>query len=123
MRRVLLEALARPGYVSAVWSLLLALPYYLTFFFSYSYHYRLGFAIVPLLALPSAVALASVLSEGSNQADGAALIRRGYYLALLILGAPGIVAAAIDVTWSRVWLADECSSIATPESTRSTIPR
>ncbi len=36
----------------------LALPYFLTWFYSYSYHYRLSFAIVPLLALPSAWLLA-----------------------------------------------------------------
>ncbi len=39
-------------------SLLLALPYFITWFYAYSYHYRLVFAIVPLLILPSAVLLA-----------------------------------------------------------------
>ena len=43
------------------WSLLLALPYFVTFFFSYSYHYRLGFAVVPLLCLPIAIALSQIL--------------------------------------------------------------
>ncbi len=105
-RRKLIEALARPGYVSAGWALLLALPYFLTFFFSYSYHYRLGFAIVPLLVLPTAVALASALT--ADRINGwRPLVRRSYYSALLLLGAPGIVSAAIDVTWSRVWLVDE----------------
>ncbi len=105
-RRGLIDALARPGCVSVGWALLLALPYFLTFFFSYSYHYRLGFAIVPLLVLPSAVALASVLSP-DRISGWRPLIRRSYTLALLLLGAPGIVSAAIDVTWSRVWLVDE----------------
>jgi hypothetical protein len=41
-------------------SLLLALPYFATWFFSYSYHYRLSFAIVPLLILPSAYLIAEV---------------------------------------------------------------
>lgn len=105
-RRRLIEALAGPGCVSVGWALLLALPYFLTFFFSYSYHYRLGFAIVPLLVLPSAAALASVLT--TDRINGwRPLIRRGYGLALLLLGAPGIVSAAIDVTWSRLWLVDE----------------
>lgn len=40
------------------WGLALAFPYYLTWFNSYSYHYRLSFAIVPLLILPSATLLA-----------------------------------------------------------------
>ena len=105
-RRRLIEALARPSCVSAGYALLLALPYFLTFFFSYSYHYRLGFAIVPLLVLPSAVALASVLTTDRIK-RWRPLIRRSYGLALLLLGAPGIVSAAIDVTWSRVWLVDE----------------
>ncbi|MCY4537396.1 MAG: glycosyltransferase family 39 protein [Chloroflexi bacterium] len=105
-RRALIDALDRPGCVAAGWTLLLALPYFLTFFFSYSYHYRLGFAIVPLLVLPTAVALASVLT--ADRINGwRPFIRRSYYLGLLLLGAPGIVAAAIDVTWSRVWLVDE----------------
>ena len=31
------------------WSLALTLPYFVTWFWSYSYHYRLSFAIVPLM--------------------------------------------------------------------------
>ncbi len=102
----LIDAAARSANVSVAWALLLALPYFFTFFFSYSYHYRLGFAIVPLLVLPTAVALASVFSTNRISA-WRALVRRSYYLALLLLGTPGIVSAAVDVTWSRIWLADE----------------
>lgn len=40
------------------WAELLALPYFVTWFYSYSYHYRLVFAIVPLMILPTAVILA-----------------------------------------------------------------
>ncbi len=105
-RRKLIDAAARSANVLVAWALLLALPYFLTFFFSYSYHYRLGFAIVPLLVFPTAVALASVLSTDRISA-WRALIRRCYYLALLLIGTPGIVSAAVDVTWSRIWLADE----------------
>jgi phage-related protein len=39
---------------------LLALPYFVTWFYSYSYHYRLAFAIVPLLILPSAWFIAHI---------------------------------------------------------------
>ncbi len=39
------------------WGIVLALPYYVTWFHAYSYHYRLSFAIVPLLILPSAALL------------------------------------------------------------------
>ena len=40
------------------WAIALALPYFITWFYSYSYHYRLSFAIVPLMILPTAVILA-----------------------------------------------------------------
>lgn len=98
--------LAKPGNATVAWALLLALPYFLTFFFSYSYHYRLGFAVVPLLALPSAAALASLLAP-ARISGWRRRIRWAYYLALLLLAMPGIVSAAVDYTWSRVWLADE----------------
>ncbi|MEO8610537.1 MAG: hypothetical protein ABI690_21755 [Chloroflexota bacterium] len=39
------------------WAIALALPYFMTWFYSYSYHYRLSFAIVPLMILPTAVIL------------------------------------------------------------------
>lgn len=40
------------------WALLLALPYFATWFYSYSYHYRLSFPVVPLLLLPVALIIA-----------------------------------------------------------------
>ena len=88
------------------WTLLLALPYFATWFYSYSYHYRLGFAIVPLLILPTAIALSKGLSL--ERIRGWPPIQRiGYYSILLLLGIPGIVAAAVDVSWSSVWLLQE----------------
>ena len=87
------------------WSLLLALPYFVTFFFSYSYHYRLGFAILPLLCLPSAMALSILLASERIQ-RWSRIKRRGYYLALCCLSLPGIAAAAFNVTWSSMWLAN-----------------
>lgn len=88
------------------WALLLALPYFVTFFFSYSYHYRLGFAILPLLCLPIAIALSALLKvEGIQR--WSRLGRRGYYLAIFCLCLPGIVAVATDVNWSSLWLADD----------------
>jgi 4-amino-4-deoxy-L-arabinose transferase-like glycosyltransferase len=41
-----------------LWGYLLVMPYFLTWFYSYSYHARLSFAIVPILLLPSAVIVA-----------------------------------------------------------------
>ena len=88
------------------WALLLALPYFITFFFSYSYHYRLGFAILPLLCLPIAIALSTLLK--SERISGwSRRARRGYYLALFFMSLPGIAAPAFDVSWSTLWLNDD----------------
>ncbi len=88
---------------TVIWALLLALPYFMTFFFSYSYHYRLGFAILPLLCLPSAVGLSSILDYESIQgwAKGS---RRGYQAVLLLVCLPGVVAVATNVNWTTLWL-------------------
>ncbi|MBK8026251.1 MAG: glycosyltransferase family 39 protein [Chloroflexi bacterium] len=48
--RALLPLAARIG-----WAQVLALPYFVVWFYAYSYHYRLLFAVVPLLLLPVAV--------------------------------------------------------------------
>jgi len=48
---------ARSRWATIGAALLLALPYFMTWFFSYSYHYRLSFAIVPLMLLPLAALL------------------------------------------------------------------
>jgi hypothetical protein len=34
-------------------------------------------------------------------------LRWGYYLLLVALGLPGILAVTVDITWTRIWLADE----------------
>ena len=88
------------------WALLFALPYFVTFFFSYSYHYRLGFAVLPLLCLPSAIALSLILDLASMRRWSGAL-RRAYYLALVCLCLPGVAAAALDMRWSSLPLLDE----------------
>ena len=86
-------------------ALTLALPYFVTFFFSYSYHYRLGFAIVPLMILPAAAALSQLFSR-DRITGWRPLCRRAYFVILMLLGIPGIVAVAVDVQWTRVWLFD-----------------
>ena len=88
------------------WALLFALPYFVTFFFSYSYHYRLGFAVLPLLCLPSAIALSLILDPASMRRWSGAL-RRAYYLALVCLCLPGVAAATLDMRWSSLPLLDE----------------
>lgn len=82
-------------------ALLLAVPYFVTWFYSYSYHYRLSFPIVPLLALPSAVILAHWLAP-----LGWPWLRRSiYFFALLVLGAPGVFSALYDINagWDWLW--------------------
>ncbi len=78
--------------VKVGWSLALALPYFLTWFYSYSYHYRLSFAIVPLMILPTAVVVAQLTTRFGRGAV------RFVYLAVIVLVAyPGIVAAVSDL--------------------------
>ena len=104
--RIAIGAETQRMFSAGGWALLLALPYFVTFFYSYSYHYRLGFAILPLLCLPSAMALSTLLASERIQ-GWSRLKRRAYYLALCSLSLPGIAAAAFDVTWSSMWLARE----------------
>ncbi len=109
LRRWIERALARRQSHQASlasWSLLLALPYFLTFFYSYSYHYRLGFAVLPLLCLPAAMALARIL-DPDRIGRWSAAWRRAYYVALCLLALPGVIAVAFDVRWTQVWLLQE----------------
>jgi hypothetical protein len=84
--------------------LLLALPYFVTWFFSYSYHYRLSFAIVPLLILPTAVILAHWLTPQRIQASRR-MIRIIYLTSLVAIGLPGVVSAVYDLNggWDYIW--------------------
>ena len=103
------------------WSVLLALPYFVTFFYSYSYHYRLGFAIVPLVCLPTAIALGRIFTP-ERIANWRGAVRRAYYAGLVLLCAPGIVSVATDVSWSSVWLLREDLD-SDARSIRFSIPR
>ena len=91
---------------SLAWALLLAFPYFATWFYSYSYHYRLSFAIVPILILPSAVLLSTWFTTERIQ-QWASRYRYIYTLIIIILCLPGVVSVAVDVTWSSIWLLDE----------------
>jgi hypothetical protein len=75
------------------WAAALALPYFVTWFVSYSYHYRLSFAIVPLLILPTAV----ILGRWSATWALSRLRRWLVAAALIALAAPGVVAAVYDI--------------------------
>ena len=106
LRRYLSQPLSQPAQrMLSVggWSLLLALPYFVTFFLSYSYHYRLGFAIVPLLCLPTAIAL-SVIFAPSRMQQWRGRWRFAYALCLLLLSLPGVFAVALNADATAIWL-------------------
>lgn len=100
------RALASREIGICVAALVLALPYFATFFLSYSYHYRLGFAVAPLLILPAAAGLSHIFSLRWMRV-GRRLWRGVYCAVLILLGLPGIISVAFDVRWSRLWLIDE----------------
>ncbi|MCY3575504.1 MAG: glycosyltransferase family 39 protein [Chloroflexi bacterium] len=93
------ESIRRAASASG-WALLLAAPYFITYFYSYSYHYRLGFAVMPLLCLPIAAALSMLYQPGRMRKAW----RHVGLLALVILCLPGVISVAFDARWSSVWL-------------------
>jgi hypothetical protein len=86
------------------WALALALPYFAVWFYAYSYHFRLSFAIVPLLILPTA-RLITPLWEGwqarPRRRWHAALMGVGVGLACLALVPAPLVSATPegDLRW------------------------
>ena len=86
------------------WVLLLVAPYFVTWFYSYSYHYRLSFPIVPLMIVPSAVILALWFSPARMAAWR--FPRRLAYAALVVaLCLPGAATAVYDegLGWDWLW--------------------
>jgi hypothetical protein len=91
----------RPHVAKIGWAWLLILPYFITWFYSYSYHYRLSFAIVTLLMLPTAALLAVWLP--------AERVRRGswrtvYAGLLLLLSVPLILNPLYSIDRHHDWL-------------------
>lgn len=82
------------------WGLLLALPYTAVWFYSYSYHYRLSFAVVPLLMLPVAVLLARWIPAQRGRT-----IAPWVGLPLLLACLPGLVAPLYhnEGGWDYLW--------------------
>lgn len=85
------------------WIFLLALPYFVTWFYSYSYHYRLLFAVVPLLLLPSAAILAATFTEQRVKKWRFAT-KRLYVTAIMLLALPGISVTILNVDRETDWL-------------------
>lgn len=77
------------------WALALALPYFVTWFYSYSYHYRLVFAIVPLMLLPTAVILGHWLTV-ERVTNWRWPVRWAYGGLIVLAALPGIVQPLYD---------------------------
>jgi hypothetical protein len=92
----------QPFVAKIAWALILALPYFVTWFFSYSYHYRLSFAIVPLMILPTAVTLSYWIPAVPKWPRP---LKWVYFMSILFIGLPGVVSALYDPNagWDWLW--------------------
>jgi hypothetical protein len=84
------------------WILALAFPYFVTWFVSYSYHYRLSFAIVPLMLMPTAVTLGRWWSPALYRRAGA---RWALGAVIVALSLSGILIPLYDTNagWDWLW--------------------
>jgi 4-amino-4-deoxy-L-arabinose transferase-like glycosyltransferase len=85
------------------WLWALGLPYFITWFYSYSYHYRLSFAIVPLMIMPIAVIVVKLRDRlQSIQTRVVALIG---IIVIIALAIPGIINPLYDSNagWDWLW--------------------
>lgn len=82
------------------WLTVLVLPYFITWFYSYSYHYRLSFAIVPFMLMPTAVMLAYWITPSQM----GRLTRNVYLAAIILISLPGIVITLHDYGGGWDWL-------------------
>ncbi|MBI1282099.1 MAG: hypothetical protein GC179_28490 [Anaerolineaceae bacterium] len=92
------------------WLWALGLPYFITWFYSYSYHYRLSFAIVPLMIMPTAVILANwreSLQESGNRRQSLQAIIIGIVglMTIAALSWQGIIIPLYDgnAGWDWLW--------------------
>lgn len=93
----------RAEVATCAWALVLALPWFVTWLWSYSYHYRLSFAIVPLLILPCALALNRWLDPARLRRWSPGSRALGP-LALCCLALPGIFSTFNDPAIGFDWL-------------------
>jgi 4-amino-4-deoxy-L-arabinose transferase-like glycosyltransferase len=86
------------------WILALALPYFVTWFYSYSYHYRLSFAMVPLLLMPTA-AIATCWFSPERVTAWHGARRLVYFAVIAVVSLPGIIATLYDPNagWNWLW--------------------
>ena len=79
-----------------LWVMWLVIPYFALYFWRYSYHYRLRFAILPLLLLPLGVVIAHWFSASK---------RKGISLAIVALAVPSMIIPFHDIYagWDWLW--------------------
>ncbi|MEP7294358.1 MAG: glycosyltransferase family 39 protein, partial [Chloroflexota bacterium] len=94
MARDLWDDEFRSTAVRVGWGVALGVPYFATWFYSYSYHYRLSFAVVPLLILPIALILARLFTP-QRMRTGA--LRFAYLAVIVLVAIPGIISPVNDV--------------------------
>ena len=98
----------RDAAAKIIWGMALAFPYFVTWFFSYSYHYRLSFAIVPLMILPTAVILAhwtGNFSPENKRTHHQRIFGAIYLVGLVMLAIPGVLSPLYDPNagWDWLW--------------------
>ncbi|MEO0560971.1 MAG: hypothetical protein AAF125_02585 [Chloroflexota bacterium] len=86
------------------WMLLATFPYMALYFWRYSYHYRLSFAVVPMMAAPIALTLAAWVPNADVRV-WRPLYRYGLAAALFFAALPGIVLPFYDpfLGWDYLW--------------------
>lgn len=93
----------RPYVAKIGWAYLLIAPYFAVWFFSYSYHARLSFAIVPVLILPTAAILAQWISA-QRIMTWKFPARAAWAGLLLLLGIPAALLSYFSVDQTDDWL-------------------
>jgi 4-amino-4-deoxy-L-arabinose transferase-like glycosyltransferase len=87
----------------SLWAYLLALPYFATWFYSYSYHPRLSLAVVPLLIAPIAALLAQIITQ-ARLVSWLVPVRVGYLLLIAALSLPGVLIVYTNSAREAGWL-------------------
>lgn len=85
------------------WAYLLILPYFMTWFWSYSYHARLSFPIVPILILPIAVIVAQWIPEITVK-KWRFVPKIGWAVLIVSLSIPSLITPIYDVAPTSDWL-------------------
>ncbi|MEM6281167.1 MAG: glycosyltransferase family 39 protein [Chloroflexota bacterium] len=95
------------------WMVAATIPYFIVFWWLYSYHYRLAFAIVPLMALPTAVILAHWF-PGAAVRGWRVPQRAAFTTVIFLLALPGMLLPLRDkfLGWDYLWSGELDSDVA-----------